>query len=87
MVRVHVEPLTKINMKQIKTRHDIEIFAASIAVNIVEIPENFRLVLILSTEDFQSLVTEINPQLVIDKIDRFIYNSHSGIEFGIKQQL
>lgn len=87
MVRVHVEPLIKINMKQIKTRHDIEIFAASISVNIIEIPENLRLVLILPTEDFQSLVEEINPQLLVNKMDRFIYNSYSGIEFGIKQQL
>ena len=73
-------------MKQIKTRHDIEIFAASIAVNMYEIPENLRLLLVLSTKDFQSLVEEINSLLESDKIDRFIYYSHSGIEFGIKQK-
>jgi hypothetical protein len=52
----------------------------------VQVPSNLRLLVIIPPEEFQSLLTEINPQLLVKSVDRFIYNSQAGIEFGIKQQ-
>jgi hypothetical protein len=73
-------------LMEIKTRHDIEAFGFHIAQNVGEIPMNMRLLVIIPHHDFQSLLTEINPQLSVGAMDRFIYNSQAGIEFGIKQQ-
>lgn len=72
---------------EIKTRHDIETFGFHIAHKLGEIPKNMRLLIIIPYEEFQALLTEINPQLLVSTTDRFIYNSQAGIEFGIKQQL
>jgi hypothetical protein len=71
---------------EIKTRHDIEAFGFHIAHNMGEIPSNMRLLVIIPHQEFQSLLTEIEPQLSVGAMDRFIYNSQAGIEFGIKQQ-
>ena len=71
---------------EIKTRYDIEAFGQHVAHTLVELPANLRLLVIIPPEDFQLLLTEINPQLLVGSVDRFIYNSQAGIEFGIKQQ-
>jgi hypothetical protein len=71
---------------EIKTRYDIEAFGQHVARTMVQVPSNLRLLVIIPPEEFQSLLTEINPQLLVKSVDRFIYNSQAGIEFGIKQQ-
>lgn len=74
---------------KITNQAQLEEFAFRVAhmATIGGIPENLRLLIILEPEDFDNIVKEIVPPwaYVGGESDRFIYNSQSGIEFGIKR--
>lgn len=73
----------------LKTQADIELFAQHV-YRLSPMPENLRLLLILESEDFDTLVKEIVPpwaEVDTDQSDRFIYTTQIGIEFGIKKRL
>jgi hypothetical protein len=75
-------------MVVIETQEQLEMFGWDIAHNISYIPENLRFLIIVEPEAFSNLVKQIVPSWVRpeDEGDRFIYNSQSGVEFGIKKR-
>jgi hypothetical protein len=75
-------------MVVIETQEQLEMFGWDIAHNMPYIPENLRLLIIIEPEAFGNLVKQIVPPWARpeDEGDRFIYNSQSGVEFGIKKR-
>lgn len=68
---------------EIKSRTELEMFAAHLKQNVYDLPTNLRLLVILEKEDFDKMVNDISTEIKKPE-DRFIYMSHSGVEFGIK---
>jgi hypothetical protein len=74
-------------MVVIETQEQLEMFGWDIANNMPYIPENLRLLIIIEPEAFGNLVKQIVPPWARpeDEGYRFIYNSQSGVEFGVKK--
>ena len=81
-------PLYNNNMVIIETQEQLEMFAWDVKHNMSYIPENLRLLIIVEPEAFDNLVKQIVPSWnrPEDEGDRFIYNSQSGVEFGVKKK-
>jgi len=75
-------------MVVIETQEQLEMFGWDIAHNMPYIPENARFLIIVEPNAFQGLVHQIVPPWARpeDEGDRFIYNSQSGVEFGVKKK-
>ena len=74
-------------MKELKTRADLEVFAQNLLSCFAEIPENLRLLIILEAPDFDNVINDILPPWQrLEHMDRFIFNSGAGVEFGIKRK-
>lgn len=71
-------------MVVIETREQLEMFAWDIKMNMPDIPENLRLLIIMEPEAFERLVTQISKEWVGDS-GGFIYSSQAGIELGIEK--
>lgn len=69
-------------MPELKTRSDIELFGYELRTKIYDPPSNLLFLVIVPEEDFHKLHMEITGQHA--DTDRIIYNSSSGVEFGIK---
>jgi hypothetical protein len=69
-------------MTELKTRTDLELFAANLRENMYELPENMLLLVILERDIFNSLHMEITTEYA--DTDRMIYMTNAGIELGIK---
>ena len=72
-------------MVVIETQEQLEMFGWDIKHNMPYIPENARFLIILEPEAFKNLVKQITQPGTILSDEKFIYNSHSGVEFGIKK--
>lgn len=64
----------------IQTQEQLEIFAHEVRANMPYLPENLRLLIIMEPDDFDQMIQHTGLTG-----DRFIYNSHAGVEFGIKR--
>ena len=69
-------------MPELKTRSDIELFGYELRNKFYKLPSNLLFLIIVNEQDFHNLHMEITGQHT--DTDRVIYNSSSGIEFGIK---
>jgi hypothetical protein len=69
-------------MTELKTRTDLELFAANLREKMYELPENILLLVILERDIFNSLHMEITMEYA--DTDRMIYMTNAGIELGIK---